>query len=111
MSGPGDEMHEYSTPAVVDIPESDCLADIVFDRASEDPGQVVMRRKAGPSLTGVPLAAAGSSGPWQDVTAGGFAAEVTALAKGLMAAGIEAGDRVALMSRTRYEWTVIDYAI
>src|SRR5215467_14316457 len=111
MSGPGDEMHEYSTPAVVDIPESDSLANIVFDRATGDPSQVVMRRKAGPSLTGVPPAASHISGPWQDVTAGAFAAEVAALAKGLMAAGIGAGDRVALMSRTRYEWTVADYAI
>ena len=104
-------MHEYSTPAVVDIPESDSLANIVFDRATGDPSQVVMRRKAGPSLTGVPPAASHISGPWQDVTAGAFAAEVAALAKGLMAAGIGAGDRVALMSRTRYEWTVADYAI
>ncbi len=104
-------MHEYSTPAVVDIPASDCLTDIVFDRASGDPGQVVMRRKAGPPLTGVPPVASGISGPWQEVTAGAFAAEVTALAKGLMAAGIGAGDRVALLSRTRYEWTVADYAI
>ncbi len=36
---------------------------------------------------------------------------MTALARGLIAAGIAAGDRVALMSRTRYEWTVLDYAI
>ena len=48
---------------------------------------------------------------WRDVTAGEFRDEVTALAKGLIAAGIEPGDRVALMSRTRYEWTLIDYAI
>ena len=40
-----------------------------------------------------------------------FRSEVTALAKGLIAAGIGAGDRVALLSRTRYEWTLADYAI
>ena len=45
------------------------------------------------------------------MTAGQFRDEVVALAKGLVAAGIEAGDRVALMSHTRYEWTLIDYAI
>ena len=45
------------------------------------------------------------------MTARQFRDEVTALAKGLIAAGIEAGDRVALMSHTRYEWTLIDYAI
>ena len=45
------------------------------------------------------------------MTASQFQDEVTALAKGLVAAGIEPGDRVALMSHTRYEWTLIDYAI
>jgi long-chain acyl-CoA synthetase len=45
------------------------------------------------------------------VTAAAFRSEVVALAKGLVAAGIGPGDRVALMSRTRYEWTLIDYAI
>src|SRR5207302_10558614 len=53
----------------------------------------------------------GVSGAWSDVTASQFKDEVVAVAKGLVAAGIEAGDRVALMSRTRYEWTLIDYAI
>ena len=48
---------------------------------------------------------------WQDVTAAEFLAEVSAVAKGLIAAGIEAGDRVALISKTRYEWTLVDYAI
>ncbi len=50
-------------------------------------------------------------GGWQDVTAGQFCAEVAALARGIIAAGIEPGDRVGLLSRTRYEWTLIDYAI
>ena len=45
------------------------------------------------------------------MTASQFSGEVIALAKGLIAAGIEPGDRVALMSHTRYEWTLIDYAI
>src|SRR4051812_44100368 len=48
---------------------------------------------------------------WEDVTAAGFLAEVSAVAKGLIAAGIEVGDRVALVSKTRYEWTLLDYAI
>src|SRR6516164_2148686 len=93
-------MREYSTPATVDIPPSAGLTDVVFERATRDPGAVVIRRKD----------AAGNGG-WQDVTARQFADDVSALAKGLMAAGIAAGDRVALMSRTRYEWTVVDYAI
>ncbi|MCP2338475.1 AMP-dependent synthetase/ligase [Actinomadura rupiterrae] len=48
---------------------------------------------------------------WAAVTAGEFADEVARLAKGLIAVGVEPGDRIALMSRTRYEWTVLDYAI
>jgi long-chain acyl-CoA synthetase len=51
------------------------------------------------------------SGDWQDVTATAFLAEVRAAAKGLIASGVEPGDRVALMSRTRYEWTLLDFAI
>jgi long-chain acyl-CoA synthetase len=100
-------MREYSTPAVTQIPADASLTGTVFGRAEREPGAVVMRRKAGPSLAG---GVAGGA-PWQDVTAGQFAADVTAAGKGLIAAGIGVGDRVALMSRTRYEWTVIDYAI
>ena len=90
-------MREYSIPALVDVPPSASLTDVVFSRASGQPDAVVMRRPAG--------------GRWQDVTAAQFRGEVTALAKGLVAAGIEPGDRVALISRTRYEWTLVDYAI
>jgi len=52
-----------------------------------------------------------AAGAWQDVTASQFRDEVNALARGFVAAGIAAGDRVALMSHTRYEWTLIDYAL
>src|SRR3546814_15597104 len=48
---------------------------------------------------------------WVDVTAGVFAAQVTAVAKGLIAIGVEQGDRVGLMSATRFEWPLVDYAI
>ena len=92
-------MREYSTPALVDVPAAASLADVVFRRAADEPDAVIMRRK-------VP----GQDG-WQDVTARAFLDEVLPLAKGLIAAGIQAGDRVALLSRTRYEWTLIDYAI
>ena len=93
-------MREYSSPAVAEIPPTANLADVVFERAEREPQAVAIRRKD---------AAAG--GAWRDVTAAQFRTDVTALAKGLIAAGIGAGDRVALLSRTRYEWTVADYAI
>ncbi len=50
-------------------------------------------------------------GGWLDISAAEFARQVTAVAKGLIAAGVKHGDRVALLSATRYEWTLIDYAI
>jgi len=52
-----------------------------------------------------------SSGRWVDVTNAEFAADVRALAKGLMAAGIGLGERIAIMSKTRYEWTLTDFAV
>src|SRR5690242_19368749 len=52
-----------------------------------------------------------ADGTWSDVTAAQFAAEVQAMARGFIAAGVQAGDRIALMSHTRYEWTLIDYAL
>jgi long-chain acyl-CoA synthetase len=91
-------VRQYSIPALVEIPGSANLADVVTRRAAEAPQKVTLRRKDG-------------SGRWQDVTAAEFRDQVTGLAKGLIAAGIGVGDRVALMSRTRYEWTLIDYAI
>ena len=90
-------MREYSTPALVQIPDSANLTDIVLKRAADEPGAVALRRK--------------DDGGWRDVTAGEFHRDVVAVAKGLVAAGIEPGDRVGLMSGTRYEWTQIDYAI
>jgi long-chain acyl-CoA synthetase len=102
-------MREYSTPAAVDIPSSATLTDVVFERAARSPAAVVMRTKGGTVLA--PAPASGGDGSWRDVTAREFADDVTALAKGLIAAGIAPGDRVALMSRTRYEWTAADYAI
>src|ERR1700722_12583003 len=86
-------MGEFGVPALTEIPASARLTDTVVRRAGAEPGVVVLRRRTG-------------AGVWQDATR----AEVAALAGGLMAAGIGPGDRVALMSRTRYEWTLIDYA-
>ena len=102
-------MREYSTPAVVEVPASASLSDLVFDRAERDPGRVVMRRKTSPGSSRSRHGDGGTA--WRDVTASEFRDDVAALAKGFIAAGIGEGDRVALLSRTRYEWTVVDYAI
>ncbi|PZG17773.1 AMP-dependent synthetase/ligase [Nonomuraea aridisoli] len=90
-------MREYSVPILVDVPGSASLTDTVFERAEREPGTVVLRRK--------------TDAGWPAVTAAEFRDQVVELARGLIAAGVEHGDRVALMSRTRYEWTLIDYAV
>jgi long-chain acyl-CoA synthetase len=97
----GDAVREFSIPALAEIPATANLTTTIFRRADEHPQAVIMRRP-GPD---------GLAGAWTDVTASQFRDEVVALAKGMIAAGIGAGDRVALMSHTRYEWTLIDYAI
>jgi long-chain acyl-CoA synthetase len=89
---------EYGIPALIAVPDDALLTDVVFSRADATPGQVAARKRA-------------DDGSWSDVTAGQFRDQVTALARALIAAGIEPGDRVGLMSHTRYEWTVADYAI
>jgi long-chain acyl-CoA synthetase len=91
-------LREYSIPALAEIPATGNAAEVVTRRAAEQPSAVMLRRKS-------------ADGTWSDVTAAQFRSEVHALAKGLIAAGVAAGDRVAVMSRTRYEWTLIDYAL
>lgn len=92
-------MREYSTPQTVDVPTTGNLTDDVVRNAAEARDEVAFSR---PSE---------DDAGWGDVTYGEFHAQVTAVAKGLVASGIEPGDRVALISRTRYEWTLMDYAI
>jgi long-chain acyl-CoA synthetase len=89
---------EFGIPALIEVPDDAGLADVVFSRAAANPDEVVLRRRA-------------AAGSWQDITAEQFRSQVSHLAKGLIAAGIQPGDRVALLSRTRYEWTLADYAI
>jgi long-chain acyl-CoA synthetase len=89
---------EFGIPALIEVPDDAGLAEVVFSRAATDPDGVMLRKRS-------------ADGRWQDITASQFRGQVSALAKGLIAAGIQAGDRVALMSRTRYEWTLADYAI
>ncbi len=90
-------MQEYSTPQVIEVEDSSALPDAVFAHADTAPDDVVFTRKV--------------DGRWAPVTAKEFATEVRSLAAGLIASGVQAGDRVGLMSKTRYEWTLVDYAI
>ena len=90
-------MQEFSTPAAVTVGPAAALTDALEERASTAPDSVLFARRTGER--------------WSDVTAAQFAAEVRSVAAGLVASGVRAGDRVALLSRTRYEWTLCDYAI
>jgi long-chain acyl-CoA synthetase len=92
-------VREFIVPASVQVGDRDTLPDTVFALAEAQPDAVAVRRRGE------------RGGSWMDVTHAGFVAEVVAVARGLVASGIEAGDRVALLSRTRYEWTLFDYAI
>jgi long-chain acyl-CoA synthetase len=89
---------EYGIPALIVVPDDASLTDAVFSRAASGPSAVMLRRRA-------------DDGSWRDVTAAQFSSQVAALAKALIAAGIKPGDCVGLMSKTRYEWTLADYAI
>jgi long-chain acyl-CoA synthetase len=93
-------VREFSTPLTTEIPTTGNLTDDVVTNAREAASKVMFSRRSG-----------GPDSPWVDVTAAEFLAEVTAVAKGLVAAGVEVGDRIALISKTRYEWTLLDYAI
>ncbi|GAB2461479.1 AMP-dependent synthetase/ligase [Jatrophihabitans fulvus] len=90
-------MQELHVAATATTLSQSNTADFVFTNAQQRPDHVALRRRVG--------------GSWRDVTARQFADEVTATAKGLMAAGIDPGDRVAVMSKTRYEWTLLDFAL
>ncbi|MFI7016436.1 AMP-dependent synthetase/ligase [Streptomyces sp. NPDC050164] len=91
-------MREFTNPPLALAPPVGGLADVVFEHAQDDPLHIALGRKD-------------ESGQWRDVTSAEFRDEVLALAKGLLASGIRFGDRVAIMSRTRYEWTLFDYAL
>ncbi|MFD7290613.1 AMP-dependent synthetase/ligase [Streptomyces sp. NPDC059863] len=90
-------MREFSLPALYEVPTDGNLTDLIRRNAAQHPDVAVLGRKV--------------AGAWTDVTATQFLAEVRAAAKGLIAAGIQPGDRVALMSRTRFEWVQLDFAI
>ncbi len=90
-------MNEFSTPAIVPPATAGNLTNLVAERAWFEPQRVMLSRPLGDG--------------WQPVTAREFEEEVRTTAKGLIAAGICAGDRVAIMAKTRYEWTILDFAI
>lgn len=90
-------MHEITVPAAEQPVTTGNLCDLVVRNAEDHPDVAVFARREGDG--------------WADVPARLFRAEVESVARGLVAAGLQPGDRVAVMSRTRYEWTLLDFAL
>jgi long-chain acyl-CoA synthetase len=91
-------VREYSVPAMVDVPRNSNITDLVVKQAGKASNPALFSRKD-------------ASGTWQDIRATEFLADVVLLAKGMAASGIAPGDRVGIMARTRYEWSLVDFAI
>ena len=90
-------MREFSVPATTEVGPDEALIDMLATNVAEYGDQVGLRVRR--------------DGEWRDVTWKEFGEQVAGVAKGLIASGVAAGDRVALQAKTRYEWTVFDYAI
>ena len=108
---------QYSSPAVVRVDDRATLTDAVFRHAKERPNAVLFqRRPVLPAALSHPPTASSPTPTdqptrWTPVTAAEFASQVENLARGLLASGLRPGQRVGLLSRTRYEWTLTDYAL
>ena len=89
-------MNEISIPPLVPAATAGNLTNLIAERAWFEPERITMSRPLGEG--------------WQPVTAREVDEEVRATAKGLIAAGVQIGDRLAIMARTRYEWTILDFA-
>ena len=90
-------MNEVTNPAIIPAATAGNLTNLIAERAWFEPDRITMSRPLGDG--------------WQPLTARQVEEEIRATAKGLVAAGIQIGDRVAIMARTRYEWTILDFAI
>ena len=88
---------EFSVPVIVPAPTSDSVVDHILENAAKEPDRVVMSVPRGDA--------------WVAITAQQFLDEVKTVAKGIVANGVQPGERIAIMSRTRYEWTLVDYAV
>lgn len=90
-------MREYSVPARFSVGEHDNIANMVFEFERDDPDLVIYQRQV--------------DGEWTDVTCAQAAQEIRSAALGLIALGVQSGDRVCIFSATRYEWAIFDLAI
>ncbi|WP_182113519.1 MULTISPECIES: long-chain fatty acid--CoA ligase [unclassified Actinotalea] len=92
-------MRESASPSLADVDPTTSISDLLAERLERSPDTALVERKQG------------LGGTWTPVTTRAFADQVTALALGLLARGVGVGDRVSIMSRTRYEWMLLDFAV
>src|ERR1700741_4931796 len=90
-------VREFSVPASFEVGEHDNIVSFVYAHERDDPDHVTFQRLV--------------DGRWADVRAAEVASQIRSAALGLIAEGVKPGDRVALLSATRYEWPIIDFAI
>ena len=93
-------MQQFSTAALADAREDENTLSLLFDRERLHPGAPIFARRADERST-----------TWEPVSTEQFLSEIRALAKGFLAHGLQPGEVVAIMSRTRYEWTLVDWAV
>jgi long-chain acyl-CoA synthetase len=91
-------VREFSVPPLVNVPSDSNITDLLVRQAAKTSNPALYSRLD-------------ASGQWKDIAASDFLKDVSALAKGLIASGVQPGDRVGIMSRTRYEWALVDFAI
>ncbi len=88
---------EFAVPVLVPTPATGSVVDHIIENAEKAPTREALSVPRGEA--------------WVSITSAEFLAEVRSVAKGIIANGVQAGERVGVMSRTRYEWTLVDYAI
>ena len=91
------DLRELSVSASFDVAETDNIVSVVYDHERTDPGFAIYQRQV--------------DGNWVDVSCAEAAAQIRSVAQGLIALGVQPGDRVAIFSATRFEWAIIDMAI
>jgi long-chain acyl-CoA synthetase len=90
-------MDEITIPQLVELPATSNMNDVLSQRVQKDPAATIIERA--------------TDDGWASVSGADFDAEVTAVAKGLVAKGVQPGDAIGIMSKTRYEWTLVDFAV
>jgi long-chain acyl-CoA synthetase len=88
----------YEIASMIDSRSDENISDLLLERVRKAPDRVLMKLQNEPDV-------------WTGLTGAEFLTQVEALAKGLIASGINPGDRVGIMSHTRYEWALVDFAL